>query len=131
MLRNRRARRLHAKETLLQIVLPVATVGALMVTLVLLATSTGASVAAVSQVSTILLAGLMMVLGLIVLVALMLGILALAQAMHWLPPQAFRAQRAIQKVNSKAQRISDLAARPVLSLESWRSAAERVFGRWF
>jgi hypothetical protein len=131
MPRNQRARRQHAKDTWLQIVLPVVLVGALLVSLVLMATSTGASVAAVSQVSTILLAGLLTVLGLIMLVALMLGILSLAQAMHWLPPQAFRAQRAIQKVNSKAQRISDLATRPVLSLESWRSAAERVFSRWF
>jgi hypothetical protein len=131
MPRNLRARRQHARDTWLQIVLPVALVGALLVSLVLLATSTGASVAAVSQVSTILLAGLMMVLGLIALVLLMLGILALAQAMHWLPPQAFRAQRAIQKVNSRAKRISDVAARPALLLESWRSAAERVFSRWF
>jgi hypothetical protein len=131
MLRNQPARRQHAKETWLQIVLPVALVGALLVSLVLLATSTGASVEAVSQVSTMLLAGLLMVMGLIFLVLLVVGILALAQAMHWLPPQAFRAQRAIQKVNSRAKRISDVAAKPALLLESWRSAAERVFNRWF
>ena len=131
MPRNRRARRQHAKETWLQIILPVALMGALLVSLVLLATSTGASVEAVSQVSTMLLAGLLMVIGLIFLVLLLVGILALAQAMHWLPPQAFRAQRAIQKVNSRAKRISDVAAKPALLLESWRSAAERMLGRWF
>lgn len=131
MPRNRRARRQHARETWLQIVLPVVLVGAVLVSLVIMATSTGASVEAVSQVSTMLLAGLLMVMGLIFLVVLMVGILALAQAMHWLPPQAFRAQRAIHKLNNQAKRISDVAAKPALLLESWRSAAERAFRRWF
>ncbi len=130
MPRNRRAQRQHARETWLQIVLPVALAGVVLASLVFLATSTGASVEAVSQVSTMLLAGLLMVMGLIFLIVLIVGILALAQTMHWLPPQAFRAQRAIQKLNTGAKRISDVAAKPALLMESWRSAAERVWKRW-
>jgi hypothetical protein len=63
------------------------------------------------------------------LVGFVLMIYALARLMNWLPPQAFRLQRAMRQVNARIIQAADIAAKPVLLLDSWQKAAERIWRR--
>lgn len=128
--RNQASRRQHRRQSWLQIGLPFALAVILLTALIIwLVTSGTGEVGSLAQIATMLLAGVGLFLGLFTLGFLVMGIYALARLMNWLPPQAFRLQRAIRQVNARVVQVSDVAAKPILLLDSWGKAAERVFRR--
>lgn len=129
--RNASAQRAHRRETWLQIILPLVLGAALLVSLVVLAAESGqGNLGSLAQIATMLLVLPLMVVGLVMLAGASVGILALARLMGWLPQGAYRVQHAISRISQAAIRGADGLARPVLLLESWAKAAQRVFRRY-
>jgi predicted PurR-regulated permease PerM len=83
----------------------------------------------VSQIATMMLILPLFVIGIILLVLLGALVYGLARLMNWLPPNAYWLQRQIQRINHRVTQATNIAAEPVLRLESWSSALRRIFRR--
>jgi hypothetical protein len=121
------AQRRHRREVWVQILLPLALAVALgIVGLVALLNANTGNVTRASQLATILLALPLLVMGIIFVVVLVAAIYALGVAMKWIPTKTVYVHRLMERVNHVAQRTANLAAQPVIALESWSSALART-----
>ena len=124
------ARRRHVREVWLQIALPLV-LGALLggLGLYALLTAQAGNVTRASQLATIVLTIPLLALGVVLLVALVAASYLLGRAMKWIPAKAIYAHRLAQRATQAAVRTADLAARPVLAIESWANAISRMLNR--
>lgn len=127
---NPKTRRAHRGEVFWQILLPLLAgvlVGGFLLYL-LLAGGTG-SIERGAQIAVILLTVPVFLLG-IGMLGLLVGLNGgLAKVTRWLPAQAARAQQAVQSANAGVQRTASAIERTVMKVDSWASAARKVFRR--
>lgn len=55
----------------------------------------------------------------------------LAIIMKWIPPKANQVQNIFFRVNHRAKQVADLAAKPVIFIESWAKAVQKTLDRFF
>jgi hypothetical protein len=123
-------RRRHNREVWLQILLPLLlgiALGGL--GLAALLGGGGGSVQRGAELATVLLAIPLLVMGVIFLAAIVAMIYAVGLAMNWIPQKTVYAHRFMDQVANFAQRGADLAARPLIALESWSSAISHLTQR--
>ena len=96
----------------------------------MLLTRSSDSVEGFSQIATIMLILPLLLIGLMLLILIGLLIYALALVVDRLPPNAFWLQGQIQRISQRSVRAADLLVEPLLRLESWFSAAKRIFRRY-
>jgi len=129
--RNLATRRRHRIESWWQIWFPLLLVVSLLAGGVyLLAASSPGSLGALAQVSTMLIAMPLLLIGLLLLLILGVAIYAVSYVIGWLPPLAFRIQSLAARIAAASRRTADLAAEPVLRLDSWAGVARHVIERF-
>ena len=127
---NPRSQRRHRRELWWQIWFPLLiAVAAIVFGVNFLLNNGGGNTENISQIATMLLILPLLVIGIILLALLVALIYGLAMLMNWLPPNAYWLQRQIQRINHRVMQATNIAAEPVLRLESWSSALRRVFRR--
>lgn len=127
---NPKTRRSHRGEVFWQILLPMLAgvlVSGILFTL-LLAGGTG-SIERGAQIAVILLAVPAFFLGIGMLGLLVVLNGGLAKVTRWLPAQTARAQQAVESANAGVQRTAYAIERTVMKVDSWGSAARKVFRR--
>jgi predicted PurR-regulated permease PerM len=126
--RNPISQRRHRRETWWQIWFPLLlAIAAVGFGVNYLLDSGAGNTESVSQIATMMLVLPLLVIGIILLVLLGGLIYGIASLMNWLPPNAFWLQRQIQRINHRVLQATNIAAEPILRLESWSSALRRVF----
>ncbi|MCW5876953.1 MAG: hypothetical protein KIS85_08745 [Anaerolineales bacterium] len=128
--RNPHTLRAHRRESFWQIILPLLLVVGLVAWLMVQLLQAGpASSEQAAQVAVILLAIPLLLLGIALFLALVVLSLGVARLGRWLPPQALRLQDVARSFNSQTQRAAGLAIRPLLAIESWAMALNRLLKR--
>ena len=127
---NPRTRRTHRGEVFWQILLPMFAGVLVSGTLFyLLLTGTSGSIERGAQIAVILLAvpALFVGIGMLGLLVVLNG--GLVKVTRWLPAQTARAQQAVESANAGVQRTASAIERTVMKVDSWGSAARKVFRR--
>lgn len=128
--RNPVTHRIHRREVLRQIILPIAAV--------LLVAGAGVylviyyqigSLEKWAEMASILLIGFIFVVLLIPLVLLVALIYVASQMLRQLPPAARRAQSAIEKVQRQIRSGADITVQPLIQIQSFVAMVESLFGR--
>jgi predicted PurR-regulated permease PerM len=127
---NDQTRRIHKREFLLQVLLPlVAGILVVAVLFYLVLTSTAANVERGAQIAVILLGLPIVAMGITLLVALWFLTSSINKLAKWLPQRSFQVQRVFEGINSGSKRASHLAIQPILTLESWGNSIKRLLSR--
>lgn len=123
-------REAHRKDFFRRVTIPLILVlvliTAVVVTFVLVPVG---DVASWSQISTIMLIGLTLVLGLVVLVILALLVYLVSYLLKLLPPYTRLAQDGIEKIKASAEKGADIPVKPVIQVQSFISAISTLFRR--
>lgn len=127
---NPKTRRAHRGEVFWQIVLPLlaGVLGGGFLIYLLLAGGSG-SIERGAQIAIILLVLPTLLLGFALLALLLVLNGGIDKLLSWLPPQAARAQRAVETVNAGTQRTASAITRAIMKLDSLGTAAHKVFRR--
>ena len=127
---NLRSRKRHRQQVFLEIWLP------LLLMVLLLGAAFGLPVAAgslqleaMAQTATIVMALAFGAVGLVLLALIVVMIVAIVWVLNWLPPQSFRLQNKIHRLNRAVISNSDRLAAPLVLVESWSEALKQVFTR--
>jgi hypothetical protein len=127
---NLKTRRTHRREGFWQILLPMFA-GVLVsgILFYLLLTGTSGSIERGAQIAVILLVvpAFFLGIGLLGLLVVLNG--GLAKVTSWLPAQTARAQQAVESANVGLQKTASAIERSVMKVDSWGSAARKVFRR--
>lgn len=122
--------RRHRRELWLQILLPlIAGVALGGLGLFALLNANIGNVTRASELATVLLAIPLIVMGMIFLVVIVALIYVLGVALKWIPTKTVYAHRLMDRVNSVARQAANLAAQPVIALDSWSNALSHTFKR--
>ncbi len=127
---NPKTRRAHRGEVFWQILLPLfaGVLGGGFLIYLLLAGGSG-SIERGAQIAIILLALPTLLLGFALLALLLVLNGGIVKLLSWLPSQAARAQRAVETVNAGTQRTASTIMRAFMKVDSWGTAARKVFKR--
>lgn len=129
---NPRTKRRHRIELWWQILLPLTFIFALLFAgAYFLLSQQAPSIATMAQIgSMLLLTPIMLLTGILILIVLAL-IYLLAIVMNWIPPKAYRLQKLINQVNQRTRQAADLAAKPIIRIDSWTRAIRKSVDRFF
>jgi hypothetical protein len=127
---NQKTRRAHRGEVFWQILLPLfgGVFGGGFLIYLLLAGGSG-SIERGAQIAIILLALPTLLLGFALLALLLVLNGGMVKLLGWLPPQAARIQHAAEKVNVRTGVTASAIMRAFMKVDSWGTAARKVFKR--
>ncbi|MCL4559401.1 MAG: hypothetical protein M1281_02150 [Chloroflexi bacterium] len=127
---NPQTRRLHLRQTWLQILLPILAAVLIFIALaVLVGLAPNLQVSRYSNISLILLIIPTFLVGMIFLAIMAGGIYAISRLLNAIPPYAHLAQMYIEAFGRAIKRAADLSASPVISVESIAASIGAVFKR--
>lgn len=127
---NPATREAHRKDFFRRVILPLILILVLITTaIVLFAVYQVGDVAAWSQISTILLISLALVLGLITLVILGGLVYLVSYLLKLLPPYTRLAQDGIEQIKINAEKGADIPVKPIIQVQSFISAINALFRR--
>jgi len=90
-----------------------------------------ASIGNMAQIGSMLML-LPIILATIIFIFLCIALIyLLAIIMKWIPPKANQVQKIIFRINHRAKKAADLAAEPLIFIESWANAVRKTFDRLF
>lgn len=82
-----------------------------------------------AQIAMMLLSIPLLLIGLIFLTLFAALIYVLGRAIRWIPPRSLRVQRAVQRFSRATVRLADVAAEPLIQIESAAGAVRHALGR--
>lgn len=123
-------REAHRKDFFRRVTLPLILILVLIIALVVLfALLPVGDVAAWSQISTILLISLALLLGFITLVILAGLVYLVSYLLKLLPPYTRLAQDGIEQIKTYAEKGADIPVKPIIQVQSFISAINTLFRR--